>query len=425
MPLKNGPKNALDQIADSIARLEELLERLPDGVAKDLRLKIATLRTILLEQRPPAFAMVGRRGSGKSSLINAIFGAKLADLGHVTSQTGRGRWFDFTSGVGSLSILDTRGVQEGSRPTEADESSSPIESIVLELAKKAPDAILFLVKATEVDAAIDGDLDALEKILAELERLHGCRPPIFGIATHCDLLEPKLTRLHAESGEIAADVEEKLRHAALVELALSAKLKARGSLAPHVAQVIGVSTYMSWREDGSLRADERWRIDQLAAALFKHLPNAGRGMFVRIARVKSLQEELAKTLTKATATLCAGIAAVPIPLADIVPITTLQVTMIAGIAWISGRELDTKGGAEFLTSLGVNVGAAFAFREGARALVKYIFPGGGSAVSGVVAFAGTMAIGAAASAYFIRGESRRKVSWAFWKSQSGVARDDP
>ena len=55
--------------------------------------------------------------------------------------------------------------------------------------------------------------------------------------------------------------------------------------------------------------------------------------------------------------------------------------------------------------MGANVGIGFAFREGARALIKFVFPGAGSMVSGAVAFAGTLAIGAAARNYFLRGSS--------------------
>jgi uncharacterized protein (DUF697 family) len=118
-----------------------------------------------------------------------------------------------------------------------------------------------------------------------------------------------------------------------------------------------------------------------------------------------VQEELATTLTKATAAVCAGIAAAPIPVADVVPLTTLQTGLVAGIAWIGGRSVDKRGTSEFLTSLGANVGAAFALREAFRALMKIIAPGGGPVISATIAFSGTMAIGAAARAYFIRGLS--------------------
>jgi uncharacterized protein (DUF697 family) len=180
---------------------------------------------------------------------------------------------------------------------------------------------------------------------------------------------------------------------------------------------------MSFKDDGALRGDARWRIDELVTTLFKHLPDAGRGTFVRVARVRGLQDELANNLTRAIAVLCAGIAALPIPVGDVIPITSLQVTLVAAIAWLSGRPLDKKAAAEFLAAMGVNVGAGFLFREGARALIKFVFPGAGSMVSGAVAFAGTLSIGAAARAYFLRGGPIEEAKKAFADEKKIAERD--
>src|SRR5579872_5759754 len=204
-------------LARTVARIEELLDRLPVEVSKDLRGRIAMLRTVLLEKRPPALVLVGRRGAGKSSLVNALFGAHVADLGHVTAQTGKGRWYDYEREGGALSILDTRGVQEGSAPAEDDPSASALESITLELRAKAPDIVVFVAKASEVDAAIDADLDALEKVCATVREAHGVEPPVVAVVTHCDLLEPKGVRLHHERDEKADDIAEKLAHVEMAE----------------------------------------------------------------------------------------------------------------------------------------------------------------------------------------------------------------
>src|SRR5580658_2312954 len=205
---------ALKALARAIARLEELLDRLPLEVSKDLRGRIATLRTVLLEKRPPALVLVGRRGAGKSSLVNALFGAKMAELGHVTAQTGRGRWYDYRHDGGAMSILDTRGVQEGSTPAETDEAKSALESISLELRAKAPDVVVYVAKASEVDAAVDPDLDALERVYDEVRRSHQAAPPLVTVVTHCDLLEPKSATLHRPGSAPRDDLAEKLRHVA-------------------------------------------------------------------------------------------------------------------------------------------------------------------------------------------------------------------
>src|SRR5690606_31489184 len=201
---------------------------------KDIRAKIGLLRTILLEQRAPALALVGRRGAGKSSLVNALFGARVAEVGHVKSQTGRGKWFDHVSERGTMSVLDTRGIQEGSKPNEPDTAKDAVASILIELKRKVPDVIVFLVKATEVDSAIDGDLTALERLYAELDREHRFRPPLVTLATHCDVLEPKATRLHQGDQEPPEDLDEKLARVLEVENHLESKVRERHRLAPHL-----------------------------------------------------------------------------------------------------------------------------------------------------------------------------------------------
>jgi len=397
--------DALKTLARTIERIEQLLERLPLDVAKDARVRIATLRMVLLEKRPPALVLVGRRGAGKSSVVNALFGAKVAELGHVTAQTGKGRWYRYERGGGAMSILDTRGVQEGSVPAEADVAKTALESIAIELRAQAPDVVVFVAKASEVDAAIDADLDALEHVYDEIRRAHRLEPPLIAVVTHCDLLEPKATRLHAAAQEPEAEVDEKKRHVAAAEQALARKIDAREKLRPRLVATLGTSVYMSWKSDGALRSDERWRVDDLAVTLFRHLPDASRAELARATQVRVIQEDLASSLTQATAAVCAGVGAAPIPFADAIPLTALQTGLVAGIAWIGGRSADRKGTAEFIGSLSANLGLALGLREGFRQLMKIIAPGGGSIVSATIAFTGTMAIGAAAKAYYIRGVS--------------------
>jgi uncharacterized protein (DUF697 family) len=121
----------------------------------------------------------------------------------------------------------------------------------------------------------------------------------------------------------------------------------------------------------------------------------------RLSRLQAVQRKLARKMTAAAAAVAGGIAAAPIPIADILPLTVLQIGLITGIAYLSGREMSKAAARELLSALGANVGAAFALREGARALAKFVFPGAGSAVSAGIAFAGTWGLGEAAIAYFI------------------------
>lgn len=403
------------EFAKLVEELEELLERIPG--TSNIRLELGELRRLILEQRAPRFVLVGRRGSGKSSLVNAIFGQEVAEVGHTKSQTGRGRWWTYESELGNIEILDTRGLQEGSKPEGEDDESSPLESIVASIGERLPDAVLFLVKAKEVDAAIDADINALLTIRRRLDEEH---MPIVAVITHVDELEPKNVRLHEAEDEDPHDIEEKLKRVQEVQRHLEDKIREHAELKKDLVAVIGVSSYMSWKKDGILRADERWRIEDLVFYLAKELPDEAQVTFARLSRMTRVQRTIANRLTNVVAGLCGGIAATPLPVADIAPITSLQVSLVAGIAYVSGREMSVKTAAEFMAAMGMNVGIGYGLREVARALLKTLAPGPGTAASAAIAAAATYAIGRAATAYFLDGKSEEEAKAKF-EEEKGAA----
>lgn len=406
-----------EELVDKSVRLEEMLDRVPEPVAKELREKIAELRALLLEQRPPRFALVGRRGAGKSSLINALFGRRVAEVGHEKATTSRGTWFSHTGDLGTVEMLDTRGIQEGSLPEGADGELSPLDSISAALKEKGPDAVLFLIKAKEVDAAIDGDLDALVEICKRIRKMHDYRVPVVAVVTHCDELEPKNVKLHAPEDERDDDIKEKRERVQRIEEHLETKIRERDELRDQFVAAHGISSYQSWRRDGTQRADERWRIEELVDFLLDELPEQARVEFVRLSQVKALQHRIARQLTNIVSTICSGIAVTPVPVADIGPITSMQTSLITGIGYVAGRRLELKTATEFMGAIGATVGAAVALRETARALAKLLAPGFGSVISAAVAFAGTQAIGHAAAAYFIDGVDVSRARKIFKKTK--------
>ncbi len=419
--------NLRDEIAEGVERLEELLGKLPDFVARGVKDRLEELRMLLLEQRPARLVLVGRRGSGKSSLVNAIFGQPVAEVGHEKAQTGRGRWWTFQGALGAVDILDTRGLQEGSEPAQADTAASPIASVLKAIDEKLPDAILFIVKAKEVDAAIDKDVEILQAISREVSKRGHFQIPIIGVLTHADELEPKNVKLHAPEQEDQRDLEEKLARVRAVEGLLHKKLN-DSRLKDQVVTVHAVSSYQSFRSDGTRRDDERWRIDELIRFLVLELPREARVETARLSQVRSVQRDIANKLTNLVASLSGGIAAVPLPVADIAPLTSLQVSLIASISYLSGQRFGTKAAIEFLAGMGLNVGAGFALREAARGLLKWVFPGAGSVISAAVAYAGSYAVGRAATAYFIDEvsleEAKAHFEWARKRARQEGADED-
>jgi uncharacterized protein (DUF697 family) len=130
---------------------------------------------------------------------------------------------------------------------------------------------------------------------------------------------------------------------------------------------------------------------------------------------KAVKLAITKKIVSTSAALCTTVGVEPIPLADFPILTTIQVLMVGSIMHVSGRDISRKAIAEFLSALGMNIGAGLVLREGARAAVK-ILPGFGSAISGAIAGGATLALGRAATAYFIEEKPLPEVKIFFKKA---------
>ena len=83
-------------VADNLTELLDLIiaaiDRLPDPPRRRILKEFIKIKEIIVDNRPPRIMILGRRGAGKSSLINAIFQDKVAEVGSVYSQTGKAEW---------------------------------------------------------------------------------------------------------------------------------------------------------------------------------------------------------------------------------------------------------------------------------------------------------------------------------------------
>lgn len=151
---------------------------------------------------------------------------------------------------------------------------------------------------------------------------------------------------------------------------------------------------------GKIRAacslDDLGFLEILCAAL----PAPAQLEFARLTNARKAQAFIASSLLKSFSAVCCVVGLQPIPLADLPILAALQSLMVGLIIHTTGRPVTLKLIGEFLSALGLSVGAGFAFREAARAVVRVI-PFWGNAISGFVAGAGTYAIGRAAIAYFV------------------------
>ena len=154
------------------------------------------------------------------------------------------------------------------------------------------------------------------------------------------------------------------------------------------------------------------------------MPNDARIELARVFRHKPTQTEIAQLLVKSTTAICTAIGTQPIPLADLPILTTLQLVMVSGVMYVSGRERSLRAATEFVAALGANVGAGMLLREGARAILKLV-PGWGNIVCGAIAGAGTYAIGRAAIAYFLDGVTLKDARRTYLRSRKRSAAELP
>jgi len=346
-----------------VERLERLAGRLPSKIRKAVLNELTPLKQLFLQQRPPRFLFAGSAKVPSRKIISALFGS--AEFVAPDTAAPLCRWFeiDFPE-RGKISIIDVRGVDDSAAIRVRDE-----------LKYRAAD-IIFFIRDERIGQEMEKrDRAELNSYLSWNETLETDRKIIEIIVSPC------------EKDDLGATRDEH---------ALESSLVKRGVFL-ETLRLIPVDNNQGFE----LPPAEARR---LMSILARELPNEARMEMIRISRDRQAQREVAQLLVKSTTAVSAAIGAQPIPLADLPILTSLQLTMVSGIMYVSGRERSLRAAAEFAGALGANVGAAMLLREGARAVLKF-FPGWGNVVCGLVAGSGTYAIGRAATAFFIEGVS--------------------
>lgn len=384
-------------------KLESFVGKLPGSLQKPILQEVTPLKDLFLRQRAPRIVLAGDPASGSAGLFNAIFTAPVAPFagaeGGDSLQPAAG-WKEYShADRGVLRLLDAR-AQTPAAP--------PADSVQAALTTEPPDLFLFLTDfsaAPEASARLAADLDRLETLLDLTGKVHQTHPCVVGLV------------VNSSEQPLPPDEMESAR--ARLQVAMAPRPK----VAQHMAPALDVATFMRFRLDGTFdpESDRRYHVSELVHVLVAELPNEARLEMARLSGAREAQAKIAQTLVKSLAAISAALGAQPIPLADLPFLLTFQLAMVAGIIYISGRDLNFKLAAQFLGTMGVNVGMGLVLREGARAAIraaaKLLLPGVGNAISGFVAASGTYAIGRAATAYYIEGVSVADARKLFKRSQ--------
>src|SRR5260370_6661440 len=354
-----------------VERLESLLYKLPDTIQKPILNELTPLKELFLQQRSPRFVLAGSIKKSAHELVSAFFGR--AETG-APAAVFRGQECT-VDGRGTIRILDARGAGE-----------SGAEEVSEELKRQPADVILFL---DEVDDARGARQAEIGNLIACLDWSGAAKTKVVGISFSGGKAKPARSR---EKEEASQGLGERLGEA----------LK-RDDKPPEVIAFDGTGNFPD-------------QAQLLMSILTRELPNEARIEMTRISRDRESQREIAQLLVKSTSAICAAIGAQPIPLADLPILTTLQLVMVSGIMYLSGRERSLRAATEFIGAIGANVSIGMLFREGARALLKFL-PGWGNVICGMIAGAGTYAIGRAATVFFLEGVSLKEARRTYLASR--------
>ena len=373
-----------------VEKLEGFLGKLPATIQKPILHELTPLKELFLQQRSPRFVFVGSSKLPLQEILPALFGLAAEENRDALMEIFR--WLDLKmNGQGTITVLDARGADE-----------SAVGNIRDELKSQAADIFFLSTTAMPAGRRAKGKSKTSRPFCNGTKKL------------------PLALKSSALRSSIPHEIALRMARRGAPQ-----RKNSRQNCAPRSKKkrTFAITWLRSCRCGlvAKNRQKSKSETERLVALITQHLPNQARVEMLRISRDRAAQTEVAQVLVKSTTAICAAIGAQPIPLADLPILTTLQLVMVSGIMYLSGRERSLRAATEFMGALGANVGAGMLLREGTRALLKF-FPGWGNVVCGMVAGAGTYAIGRAAIVYFIEGVSLKDARRTYLTSRKKPSR---
>jgi uncharacterized protein (DUF697 family)/GTP-binding protein EngB required for normal cell division len=321
------------------------------------KLNIQELIEKVIEERGHVNILIaGRSGVGKSTLINAVFGADIAKVGQgkpVTQNTE-----EITAEGNPFTIFDTRGLEmEGYA-----ETLRQLKEFVSER-KRQTDAnkhihIAWLCIQEENRRVEDAEIK-LHEMLADYV-------PLITVITKA-----------RSDNNFKADVEK---------------------LLPRASTTVRVRSIPEFIEVDDEKIELKPKgLEELAEETAKLIPEAGRRAFISAQKAAiHLKVSQAKKAVKIASSSAGLAAATPIPFADAAIIAPIQITMLASISTTFGLKTSEVALSTLISSIVGATGTTFLGRTIVTGLLKMV-PGigtiTGGAISAVVATSLTAGLG--------------------------------
>lgn len=353
-----------------------------------------------LESGRVEIVVFGEISTGKSALVNAMVGQELTQV-NVQGGWTKDLWHVPWEGTGycvpgfaqtEVVLVDTPGLNEVSGAERGE---------MARVAASKADLVLFVT---------DSDLNETE--FSALEDLATSHKPMLLVLNKSDLYR-------REESEQLLELFKGPRFAGLVEPANVITTQADPREMEYVLEAADGSTRTEWRKPAPKIDDLRLRILEVLEAEGKALIALNAAMFAadksdRMAalRVRLREDRAAKTIWSFAVTKSLAVALNPVPAADVLGGTAVDVAMVVTLGRIYGIDVTTSNARELVTSILKAAGWVMlseAVVSYASSVFKALTAGFGSVATalpqGAAAGYGSYIVGQAARYYFQHGAS--------------------
>ena len=395
---QEGPQHER-QYREAMGSLQATLadfDRATEGERDELSSELERLREMdrKLEAGRVDIAVLGEISTGKSALINALAGERLAEVGvkgGTTQETGRVGWDGVTyslpgMGESRVELIDTPGLNEVAGEERAAMSRAQAQR---------SDLLLFVT---------DSDFNDLE--MEALRELADATKPVIIVLNKADLYG------RAEREKLLAVLRERAEGLVAAEhvVAVAADPMER----EYVIEAADGSTREEVRKPPPDVEDLKLRILSVLEREGKALVALNGSMFAtgvgdRLRAVKvRMRDEQARRLIRGFAVIKgAAVALNPVPVADVVGGFGSDAAMVAALGRVYGEQVTLRGGGRLAIELAESLGwvalAEWA-THAAAALVKTTTLGAGIVITalpqGLAAAYGSYLVGQGAKYYF-------------------------
>ena len=289
-------------------------------------------------------AIFGKTGTGKSTLINAVFGSEVAKTG-IGEPVTQGSHL-YVDKRGTLGVMDTQGLEIG-----RDDGAliKELRQVVKDLRKKPMSEQIhcawYCVRG--MDRRFEESEEKFVRALADLEI------PVLLV----------LTQVPMRDGQFHPDAVSLARHIESLKL-----------------PVIGGRPFMTYAMRDQFSGQPPYGLSEVLQATFQAVPEAVQAALVAAQRIDlDAKARAAQQFIGATVTASAAAAATPIPFSDAAILVPLQLAMMARIAQLYGMGADRAA----IAAVASTAVATSAGRASLTGLIKLI-PGAGTVVGGVI-----------------------------------------